>query len=145
MPPSTGQQAQLENGSHSPVASTSQARVKHSRPHSPVLAAADPSQAHDFKPPAPKRARKAINCEPCRNSKLKCDRYMEFSPSLNHKPTLTSSSPITYFKKSTVLLLRAAGYVIATLRTQRRSSHLQLVQQERRPHAIRTKAMAQAE
>ncbi|KAI0733456.1 hypothetical protein C8Q72DRAFT_754676, partial [Fomitopsis betulina] len=24
--------------------------------------------------PPPKRARKAINCEPCRNSKLKCDR-----------------------------------------------------------------------
>jgi hypothetical protein len=28
----------------------------------------------DGRPPA-KRARKAINCEPCRNSKLKCDRY----------------------------------------------------------------------
>ena len=27
----------------------------------------------DARPP-PKRARKAINCEPCRNSKLKCDR-----------------------------------------------------------------------
>ncbi|EKM59572.1 uncharacterized protein PHACADRAFT_49856, partial [Phanerochaete carnosa HHB-10118-sp] len=26
------------------------------------------------RPSAPKRARKAINCEPCRNSKLKCDR-----------------------------------------------------------------------
>ncbi|KAI0092539.1 hypothetical protein BDY19DRAFT_924889, partial [Irpex rosettiformis] len=74
MPPSTGHQAHVENGSHSPVASTSLVRVKHSRPHSPVLAsAADPSQAHDLKPPAPKRARKAINCEPCRNSKLKCD------------------------------------------------------------------------
>ncbi|KAF8974707.1 fungal-specific transcription factor domain-containing protein [Flammula alnicola] len=30
-------------------------------------------QANDGRPPT-KRARKAINCEPCRNSKLKCDR-----------------------------------------------------------------------
>lgn len=29
---------------------------------------------HDSRPPPTKRARKAINCEPCRNSKLKCDR-----------------------------------------------------------------------
>ncbi|OBZ71773.1 hypothetical protein A0H81_08203 [Grifola frondosa] len=32
----------------------------------------DPST--DARPNPPKRARKAINCEPCRNSKLKCDR-----------------------------------------------------------------------
>ncbi|KAH7916140.1 fungal-specific transcription factor domain-containing protein [Hygrophoropsis aurantiaca] len=31
------------------------------------------SADHDSRPPT-KRARKAINCEPCRNSKLKCDR-----------------------------------------------------------------------
>lgn len=30
-------------------------------------------QSNDGRPPT-KRARKAINCEPCRNSKLKCDR-----------------------------------------------------------------------
>ena len=28
------------------------------------------------RPPPTKRARKAINCEPCRASKLKCDRYV---------------------------------------------------------------------
>ncbi|KAG1773830.1 hypothetical protein EDD22DRAFT_984110 [Suillus occidentalis] len=32
-----------------------------------------PPNEHDQRPPT-KRARKAINCEPCRNSKLKCDR-----------------------------------------------------------------------
>ncbi|KAG2053526.1 hypothetical protein BDR06DRAFT_459353 [Suillus hirtellus] len=32
-----------------------------------------PPSEHDQRPPT-KRARKAINCEPCRNSKLKCDR-----------------------------------------------------------------------
>ncbi|KAF9008835.1 hypothetical protein BDQ17DRAFT_1226625, partial [Cyathus striatus] len=36
---------------------------------SPVSA----EQNGDGRPPT-KRARKAINCEPCRNSKLKCDR-----------------------------------------------------------------------
>ena len=32
-------------------------------------------QGADGRPPT-KRARKAINCEPCRNSKLKCDRFV---------------------------------------------------------------------
>lgn len=32
-------------------------------------------QNTDGRPPT-KRARKAINCEPCRNSKLKCDRFL---------------------------------------------------------------------
>jgi len=35
---------------------------------------ASTEQGSDGRPPT-KRARKAINCEPCRNSKLKCDRY----------------------------------------------------------------------
>ncbi|KAA1474073.1 hypothetical protein DENSPDRAFT_823763 [Dentipellis sp. KUC8613] len=55
----------------------SSARVR-SRPHSPT----DPSSSrglHHDRDPQPhrvpaKRARKAINCEPCRSSKLKCDR-----------------------------------------------------------------------
>lgn len=34
-------------------------------------------QSTDGRPPT-KRARKAINCEPCRNSKLKCDRFVLF-------------------------------------------------------------------
>lgn len=33
-------------------------------------------QNGDGRPPT-KRARKAINCEPCRNSKLKCDRFVD--------------------------------------------------------------------
>lgn len=39
-----------------------------------------PSADHaaDGRPPT-KRARKAINCEPCRNSKLKCDRCVSHS------------------------------------------------------------------
>ncbi|KAI0334879.1 hypothetical protein GY45DRAFT_1431366 [Cubamyces sp. BRFM 1775] len=61
-------------------ASASVPRTKHVRGRSPGAGGshennnntADPSSA-DPRPP-PKRARKAINCEPCRNSKLKCDR-----------------------------------------------------------------------
>ncbi|KDQ64995.1 hypothetical protein JAAARDRAFT_64792 [Jaapia argillacea MUCL 33604] len=39
----------------------------------PVTHAGDQGSSESGRPPA-KRARKAINCEPCRNSKLKCDR-----------------------------------------------------------------------
>ncbi|KIP09834.1 hypothetical protein PHLGIDRAFT_102139 [Phlebiopsis gigantea 11061_1 CR5-6] len=49
-------------------------RVKHPRPLSPPPPAAHDHHSTDTRPSAPKRARKAINCEPCRNSKLKCDR-----------------------------------------------------------------------
>jgi hypothetical protein len=41
------------------------------RPRSPTNA-----ENGDGRPPT-KRARKAINCEPCRNSKLKCDRSVQ--------------------------------------------------------------------
>lgn len=58
------------NGDHSPA--PTHARVKQGRPLSPGPSAVD--HQGDSRPPAPKRARKAINCEPCRNSKLKCDR-----------------------------------------------------------------------
>ncbi|KAI0685992.1 hypothetical protein BC835DRAFT_1523216 [Cytidiella melzeri] len=70
------QQNPIANGSNSP----SQPRVKNSRPHSPVRSTSDLAQHPDAKPSAPKRARKAINCEPCRSSKLKCDRYARVDP-----------------------------------------------------------------
>lgn len=47
---------------------------------------------HDPRPPT-KRARKAINCEPCRNSKLKCDRYESLSPPPFLLLTLTRNRP----------------------------------------------------
>ena len=71
---------QVASGDRSPSASSSQVRIKQSRPHSPVAASGDIAHAADVKPPAPKRARKAINCEPCRNSKLKCDRWVSPFP-----------------------------------------------------------------
>ncbi|KAG6378388.1 fungal-specific transcription factor domain-containing protein [Boletus reticuloceps] len=48
-----------------------------------------PPGEHDPRPPT-KRARKAINCEPCRNSKLKCDRYVP--------PPSRPSSPVTFYR-----------------------------------------------
>ncbi|CAL1702050.1 unnamed protein product [Somion occarium] len=53
-------------------APTGQSRHKQPRSHSPGPSSSNhPSGS---RPPPTKRARKAINCEPCRNSKLKCDR-----------------------------------------------------------------------
>ncbi|EIW62139.1 uncharacterized protein TRAVEDRAFT_163947 [Trametes versicolor FP-101664 SS1] len=57
-------------------ASAPAARTKQVRVRSPSGSGANEgneSSSADARPP-PKRARKAINCEPCRNSKLKCDR-----------------------------------------------------------------------
>ncbi|TBU50505.1 hypothetical protein BD309DRAFT_945127 [Dichomitus squalens] len=59
-------------------ASGSVPRTKQVRVRSPGPGANGPNETADSagldaRPP-PKRARKAINCEPCRNSKLKCDR-----------------------------------------------------------------------
>ena len=64
------------NGDHPPSAVPLQPRVKQSRPLSPVAPTSEQQQQQEVRPPPPKRARKAINCEPCRNSKLKCDRYV---------------------------------------------------------------------
>lgn len=47
-----------------------------------------PTADRENRPPA-KRARKAINCEPCRNSKLKCDRSVSSFPSTVHTRRLT--------------------------------------------------------
>ena len=70
------------NGDHSPPSAAPQPpppRVKQSRPHSPVPSSSGQQQQSqsEARPPPPKRARKAINCEPCRNSKLKCDRCVQ--------------------------------------------------------------------
>jgi len=50
-------------------------RQKQHRPSSSNIRSrtSPPPSEQDARPPT-KRARKAINCEPCRNSKLKCDR-----------------------------------------------------------------------
>ena len=62
-------------------------------------------QSTDGRPPT-KRARKAINCEPCRNSKLKCDRFCHIS--------LFSLQPINWTilpaKESAMFILCAARY-----------------------------------
>ena len=47
-------------------------RQKQPRSSSPGPSSSNHPQ--ESRPPPTKRARKAINCEPCRNSKLKCDR-----------------------------------------------------------------------
>ena len=79
----------------------------HVRPRSPDHA--HPSSIHsDTKAPA-KRARKAINCEPCRNSKLKCDRRVSPSPLRPVvAPRLCSSArpPIADRQKPPVLVVR---------------------------------------
>ncbi|KAI0346994.1 hypothetical protein BDW22DRAFT_1351330 [Trametopsis cervina] len=72
--PGPGAQLHLLNDGLTVNTSSSHSRVKQSRPHSPVASTPDTPHLQDVKPPAPKRARKAINCEPCRSSKLKCDR-----------------------------------------------------------------------
>ncbi|CDO74144.1 hypothetical protein BN946_scf185043.g194 [Trametes cinnabarina] len=83
----------------SPTASAASApRHKQARVRSPgngTTNEANDASSADVRPP-PKRARKAINCEPCRNSKLKCDSLADFISSLS-----------SAFQKSAVLLLCA--------------------------------------
>ena len=52
---------------------TKQVRVRSPGPGANGSSETADNAGLDARPP-PKRARKAINCEPCRNSKLKCDR-----------------------------------------------------------------------
>jgi hypothetical protein len=59
----------------------------------------------DGRPPT-KRARKAINCEPCRNSKLKCDR------SVYCRHILGVYSIDHFIQKSPMFLVCFAGYVL---------------------------------
>ena len=74
-----------------PIASSSApSRPKHSRSATVgTVRGRSPSNPEngDGRPPT-KRARKAINCEPCRNSKLKCDRFVSCSPVLGVSPFL---------------------------------------------------------
>ena len=64
-------------------------------------------QSTDGRPPT-KRARKAINCEPCRNSKLKCDRFLfHFSPILF--PRINSS--FLHPKEPAMFIVCAAWYI----------------------------------
>jgi hypothetical protein len=74
--------------------SSSAPRPKQHRPASTTTPSvrsrtSPPPGDHDPRPPT-KRARKAINCEPCRNSKLKCDRYVRPRP---RAPTPPSTLP----------------------------------------------------
>ncbi|TFK74442.1 hypothetical protein BDN72DRAFT_53904 [Pluteus cervinus] len=70
-----------DTSNNSPVTSPSTSRAKISRsatagtvrPRASPTPGSTAEQNGDGRPPT-KRARKAINCEPCRNSKLKCDR-----------------------------------------------------------------------
>lgn len=57
--------------------------------------AKSPTAERDSKPPPAKRSRKAINCEPCRSSKLKCDRSVlaSLSQSLVLTHTKTRGRP----------------------------------------------------
>ena len=59
--------------SRSAITSTPAKQLVRPRPVSPARESQDDTR------PA-KRTRKAINCEPCRNSKLKCDRSVRISP-----------------------------------------------------------------
>ena len=54
-------------------------RMKQEARHDTPTGSNGKAPTGDTRPPA-KRSRKAINCEPCRASKLKCDRYLSFSP-----------------------------------------------------------------
>jgi hypothetical protein len=69
--------------SHDASASHPNDQSLSSRPRSPpsLRTTADSADSRPHK-----RARKAINCEPCRNSKLKCDRFVY---SVLHSPKLT--------------------------------------------------------
>lgn len=67
-----------------------------------------PPNDQDARPPT-KRARKAINCEPCRNSKLKCDRSAVHSlrnhVRLSHPPlSETAPAPAVFSEASPSLL-----------------------------------------
>lgn len=85
------------------------------RPHSPSPPDEDGDRTgSETRQPPPKRARKAINCEPCRNSKLKCDRYVRPQHRRPQRPdrrqaNVTPSSPRTprSCQESPLLVMRA--------------------------------------
>ena len=61
-----------------PAGASSQRMKQEAHPDAVATNGKGPSVQPDPRPPA-KRSRKAINCEPCRASKLKCDRYCALS------------------------------------------------------------------
>ena len=65
--PRPAQRLKQEHADSQPSQSTAQAQNTEANAKSPTA-------ERDPKPPPAKRSRKAINCEPCRSSKLKCDR-----------------------------------------------------------------------
>ncbi|KAG6833627.1 hypothetical protein H0H87_004254 [Tephrocybe sp. NHM501043] len=73
----------MADESTTPTSSTTAPRPKPARSNTTgtVRGRTSPTgeQNGDGRPPT-KRARKAINCEPCRNSKLKCDRFVSAPP-----------------------------------------------------------------
>lgn len=72
-PPSSDPLRTMSKAEDKPVSRPNKLR----RPHSPSPPDEDGDRTgSETRQPPPKRARKAINCEPCRNSKLKCDRYV---------------------------------------------------------------------
>lgn len=93
-----------------PSSSPSAPRQKLQRTSGSVRGRSSPTPASNGDPPGDgrpptKRARKAINCEPCRNSKLKCDR----SVGSHHLPAC-SYSPI--FQKSPMFVMRPSRSVL---------------------------------
>ena len=100
------------DGAHRPSSRPKQPRSQHNsssnvRQRSPSNA--DGLSSHpDHKVPT-KRARKAINCEPCRNSKLKCDRFvssfLRLRKCLTLRHLILPSAPLPYHQESAVFVL----------------------------------------
>ena len=65
-------------------------------------------QNGDGRPPT-KRARKPINCEPCRNSKLKCDRFVAERCVTIYFPT------VFFFLKEPPLLILCSPWSVSSL------------------------------
>ncbi|TCD70451.1 hypothetical protein EIP91_003212 [Steccherinum ochraceum] len=96
--PTPNQPADSEaSSSTSPTVQTAQPRVKHPRSQSPSNASLPSQTLNDSRPGPPKRARKAINCEPCRNSKLKCDRQARVDPGMEFNRIRLSLSLLESF------------------------------------------------
>ncbi len=96
-----------------PTSSPSAPRPKLQRTSASVRGRSSPTPASNGDPPGDgrpptKRARKAINCEPCRNSKLKCDR----SVGSLHIPAC-SYSPV--FQKSPMFVMRPSRSVLCLI------------------------------
>ena len=70
-----------------------------------MLESGETSIAPQDQAPLTKRSRKILNCEPCRNSKLKCDRCGPAAGSISRAltdclSTATGRAPPVYFEAS---------------------------------------------